>query len=49
MSAQAQKEGFMIGPKVLSEKRFLQGPNQWTSEADVPGFRETFMTYFSAM
>lgn len=44
-----QKEGFMIGREALSEKRFLQGPNQWPNEADVPGFRETFMTYFSAM
>lgn len=44
-----QKEGFMIGPEFEQEQRFLQGPNQWPSEADVPGFREAFMAYFQAI
>ena len=42
-----QKEGFMIGPELpATNSRFLQGPNQWPNEQEVPGFRETFMAYF---
>ncbi|KAK5216381.1 hypothetical protein LTR96_008704 [Exophiala xenobiotica] len=41
-----QKEGFMIGPELPADARFLQGPNQWPSEEMIPGFREIFTTYF---
>lgn len=41
-----QKEGFMIGLELPDATRFLQGPNQWPAEADLPGFRSTFMEYF---
>jgi isopenicillin N synthase-like dioxygenase len=41
-----QKEGFMIGPELPADARFLQGPNQWPSEEIIPGFREIFTTYF---
>lgn len=41
-----QKEGFMIGPEIPENARFLQGPNQWPSEEDVPGFRDVFWKYF---
>jgi isopenicillin N synthase-like dioxygenase len=47
------KEGFYIGtetapddPRVLAGK-FNVGPNQWPS--DLPGFRETMESYFSAL
>ncbi|KIW11945.1 hypothetical protein PV08_09218 [Exophiala spinifera] len=41
-----QKEGFMIGPEIPENARFLQGPNQWPSEDDLPGFRAVFWEYF---
>lgn len=44
-----QKEGFMIGPDLPTNKRFLQGPNQWPGENDVPGFKETFTAYFDKL
>ncbi|KAL2844134.1 hypothetical protein BJY01DRAFT_264041 [Aspergillus pseudoustus] len=46
-----QKEGFMIGPELPEQGRFLQGPNQWVGEeVEVClGFRETFMEYFTAV
>ncbi|OKL61793.1 hypothetical protein UA08_02319 [Talaromyces atroroseus] len=44
------KEGFMIGPESLAEDaKFLQGPNQWPSESEVPDLRESLMEYFSQM
>ncbi|KIW99778.1 uncharacterized protein Z518_10706 [Rhinocladiella mackenziei CBS 650.93] len=42
-----QKEGFMIGPELPADGRFLQGPNQWPDEEIIPGFRDTFMAYFN--
>lgn len=42
-----QKEGFMIGLDLPDATRFLQGPNQWPSEDDLPEFRHTFMEYFN--
>jgi isopenicillin N synthase-like dioxygenase len=41
-----QKEGFMIGPELPDATRFLQGPNQWPPEDDLPEFRNTLMEYF---
>ncbi|KAK0642060.1 putative gibberellin 20 oxidase [Cercophora newfieldiana] len=44
------KEGFMIGQELSGEGlRFAQGPNQWPSEEECPGFREVSMEYFEAM
>jgi len=43
-----QKEGFMIGPE-LPLGRFLQGPNQWPTEEDLPSFKDTFMRYFTTV
>jgi len=42
-----QKEGFMVGLEMPGATRFLQGPNQWPSEVELPKFRETFMEYFN--
>lgn len=44
-----QKEGFMIGHDLPTNKRFLQGPNQWPSENAVPGFKEAFTAYFDKL
>jgi isopenicillin N synthase-like dioxygenase len=44
------KEGFMIGPeKPADGAKFLQGPNQWPTETEVPGLRESMMEYFGQM
>lgn len=42
-----QKEGFMIGPEISEDARFLQGPNQWPDEDLIPGFRHISMAYFA--
>lgn len=44
-----QKEGFMIGHELSERSGFLQGPNQWPAEHDVPGFRATLTEYFRAV
>jgi isopenicillin N synthase-like dioxygenase len=47
---QDAKEGFMVGQELEGEGlRFAQGPNQWPTETECPGFREVFMEYFEAM
>lgn len=44
------KEGFMVGQELEGDDlRFAQGPNQWPTEDECPGFREVFMEYFEAM
>lgn len=44
-----QKEGFMVGPERDADARFLQGPNQWPNEANIPGFRAVYLSYFEAV
>jgi isopenicillin N synthase-like dioxygenase len=44
------KEGFMVGSELEGDNlRFAQGPNQWPSEDECPGFRGVYMEYFEAM
>lgn len=44
------KEGFMVGQEMSGENlRFAQGPNQWPTEEECPGFRGVLMEYFEAM
>jgi isopenicillin N synthase-like dioxygenase len=44
------KEGFMVGQELDGDDlRFAQGPNQWPTEDECPGFREVYMEYFEAM
>lgn len=44
------KEGFMIGQEMSGDNlRFAQGPNQWPTEEECPGFRDVCMEYFEAM
>ncbi|KAB5549585.1 putative gibberellin 20 oxidase [Coniochaeta sp. 2T2.1] len=47
---QDAKEGFMVGQELEGEGlRFAQGPNQWPTEEECPGFRQVYMEYFEAM
>ncbi|KAK5657607.1 hypothetical protein OQA88_3186 [Cercophora sp. LCS_1] len=44
------KEGFMVGQELSGDNlRFAQGPNQWPTEEECPGFRDVFTEYFEAM
>jgi isopenicillin N synthase-like dioxygenase len=47
------KEGFYFGreidPGSSEAKKPLHGPNQWPEEHLVPGLRETYEKYFSAV